>query len=148
MLLVVSSVLIALGFDQRRKATGRRRPQQKLPSCREDQEALPPGRPGLARRGARPRGRRGQAQDDVGRGRRGVAALAPPTPLPEPGAGVAGLTPKDVTVLTDIDQLTISRYLAGSITPGTKNLRKLAVGLGVSADWLIGAIERPPDRLF
>lgn len=49
-----------------------------------------------------------------------------------------GLTQGELSELTGIDRISITRYETGKITPGGKALRKLARVLGVSLDELLG----------
>ena len=48
------------------------------------------------------------------------------------------LYPIDVSRLTGIKVRMIKYYVAGSSQPSAFMLKKLAVGLGVSSDWLLG----------
>ena len=48
------------------------------------------------------------------------------------------LYPSDVSRLTGIKVRMIKYYVAGSSQPSAFMLKKLAVGLGVSSDWLLG----------
>lgn len=49
-----------------------------------------------------------------------------------------GLYPGDVQRLTGIRRQRIYEYVQGTVQPSVYNLKRLAEGLGVSADWLIG----------
>jgi transcriptional regulator with XRE-family HTH domain len=44
---------------------------------------------------------------------------------------------------TGIDAMTISHYESGRREPGPENLKKLADGLRVTADWLLGREPTP-----
>lgn len=48
------------------------------------------------------------------------------------------LYPIDVSRLTGIKVRMIHNYVSGSSQPSAFMLKKLAVGLGVSSDWLLG----------
>lgn len=52
-----------------------------------------------------------------------------------------GLTQGELSELTGIDRISITRYETGKITPGGKALRKLAMALDVSVDEIIGEEE-------
>lgn len=56
-----------------------------------------------------------------------------------------GFTQKRLAQLLDVREKDVSRWESGEHAPSTPRLARLAVALGVSADWLLG-IEGPRPR--
>ena len=51
------------------------------------------------------------------------------------------LYPRDVQRITGIKRQRIYEYLQGVTQPSAYNLRRIAEGLGISADWLLGITD-------
>lgn len=56
-----------------------------------------------------------------------------------------GLSQDELAEMTGITQTHISRYEMGQAEPTAGNLLALADALQVSADWLLGRLDYPPD---
>ncbi len=56
-----------------------------------------------------------------------------------------GLTMQQLAELTESSQAAISRYESGQRIPDVEFLKKLAVALNKSADYLLGLIEEDKD---
>jgi HTH-type transcriptional regulator, cell division transcriptional repressor len=56
-----------------------------------------------------------------------------------------GLTQDELSQMTGIAQTHISRYELGLSEPTSGNLLAIAEALQVSADWLLGRADYPPD---
>lgn len=58
-----------------------------------------------------------------------------------------GLSQEELSALTGISSVQISRYESGSAEPSLKVAKGLAQKLGITLDYLLGIVDRPEERL-